>query len=119
MSEVSSWSATDASNNLTPPDGWPEGMQPSGVNNVGRMMMGAIARWYATVSAGIANALPLSGGTLTGPLVATQITSTGNINATLDFGGRNLYLSGGANITNGLTTNNVHATGDVTADISM
>jgi hypothetical protein len=67
MTEVSSWSATDASNSLTPPDGWPEGMQPSGVNDVGRMMMGAIRRWYNTVTAGIANCLPLSGGTLTGP----------------------------------------------------
>ena len=81
MSEVSSWSTTDAGNNLTPPDGWPEGMQPSGVNDVGRMMMGAIKRWYDTVTAGIANALPLSGGTLTGTLTGTNINVSGSMSA--------------------------------------
>ena len=99
MSEVSSWSVTDASNNLTPPDGWPEGMQPSGVNDCGRMMMGAIKRWYDTVTAGIANALPLSGGTLTGPLQVPSLHSTsvinadGNISTATDISCRTLVAS--------------------------
>jgi endosialidase-like protein len=110
MSEVSSWSETDASNNLTPPDGWPEGMQPSGVNNCGRMMMGSIKRWYNTVSAGIANCLPLSGGTLTGPLIAPQLTSTGAISAT---GG---ITAASGTITGSLTASNLHSLGNVNAD---
>jgi hypothetical protein len=47
MSEINSWSGTSANNNASPPDGWPEGMQYSSVNNCGREMMGAIARAYA------------------------------------------------------------------------
>ena len=115
MTEVSSWSATDASNNLTPPDGWPEGMQPSGVNDVGRMMMGAIRRWYNTVTAGIANALPLTGGTLTGGLTATAITSTGpisasgNIGTSADISARNIGASGG------VSAANISASGNITA----
>ena len=77
MSEVSSWNETDNSNTAAPPDGWPEFMNPSDVNNCARAMMGAIKRWYNTVSAGIANALPLSGGALTGPLTVPGLTSTG------------------------------------------
>ena len=41
---ASNWSETDASNTATPPSGWPEGMNPSDVNNSARMMMGAIKR---------------------------------------------------------------------------
>ena len=43
--EVSDWSPTDNNNNATPPSGWPEGMNPSQVNDTGRAMMGAIRRW--------------------------------------------------------------------------
>jgi hypothetical protein len=42
----SNWSETDASNNAAVPNGWPEGMQPSGVNNTARADRGAIKRWY-------------------------------------------------------------------------
>ena len=113
MSEVSSWSNTDAGNNLTPPDGWPEGMQPSGVNDVGRMMMGAIKRWYDTVTAGIANALPLSGGTLTGPLTAPGIHSTANINADGDIGGRNIYATANIQTTGDLYGRNIYGTANI------
>ena len=41
---ASNWSEADASNTATPPSGWPEGMNPSDVNNSARMMMGAIKR---------------------------------------------------------------------------
>ncbi len=43
---ASNWNEDDASNNAPAPDGWPEGMPPSGVNNAARAMMGAIKRWY-------------------------------------------------------------------------
>jgi hypothetical protein len=122
MTEVSSWSATDASNSLTPPDGWPEGMQPSGVNDVGRMMMGAIRRWYNTVTAGIANCLPLSGGTLTGPLNSTaDITSTGRIQAGGTLAGGYITSAGSidaANAVNAPTINatNINASGNIGAN---
>ena len=47
MSEVNTWSTTAASNNSAAPDGWPENMAYSDVNNCAREMMAAIAKWYA------------------------------------------------------------------------
>ena len=44
MSEVLTWSTTAASNNSSPPDGFPEGMLPSTVNNSARENMAAIAK---------------------------------------------------------------------------
>lgn len=42
MSNIKTWSTTAASNNSAAPDGWPEGMAPSDVNNSAREMMAAI-----------------------------------------------------------------------------
>ena len=44
---ASTWSQTDASNTTASPDGAPENMAPSGVNDTIRMMMGAVKRWFA------------------------------------------------------------------------
>lgn len=44
---ASTWSQTDGSNTSASPDGAPEGMAPSGVNDTMRMIMGAVKRWYA------------------------------------------------------------------------
>jgi hypothetical protein len=44
MSDVTSWSLTAASNNSSPPDGWPEAQAPSTINNCAREMMRAIAK---------------------------------------------------------------------------
>lgn len=55
MADVSTWSATAASNNATPPDGWPENMLPSQVNDTGREMMAAIRRFYDDVVAQLVN----------------------------------------------------------------
>lgn len=48
MSEMSgsNWSETDASNNASVPDGWPEGQTPGSVNNCARAMMGALKRFW-------------------------------------------------------------------------
>lgn len=43
----SNWSETDASNNQPAPDGAPEGMPPSGLNDVIRMVMGALKRFFS------------------------------------------------------------------------
>lgn len=57
---ATSWSETDASNNAAPPDGWPEGMNPSDVNNSARANMGAEKRWWDR-----SNAVKTTAGTTT------------------------------------------------------
>lgn len=54
----SNWSETAASNNASPPNGWPEGQNPSDVNNCAREMMAALKRWWNR-----ANAVKTTGGT--------------------------------------------------------
>lgn len=44
------WSETAASNNSSPPDGWPEGMAPSGVNNSAREGMAALKRFWNQIN---------------------------------------------------------------------
>lgn len=46
MSDISTWSETDASNTIPANSGMPEGMARSDVNNRVREHMGAIRRWY-------------------------------------------------------------------------
>ena len=46
MAEINEWSTTAASNNSAAPDGWPENMSYSDVNNCAREMMAVLARWY-------------------------------------------------------------------------
>jgi len=65
MSDVSQWSTTAASNNATPPNGWPESQAPSTINNCAREMMAAIAKWYSDMdgtlqTGGAANAYTLT-----------------------------------------------------------
>ena len=46
MSNISTWSTTAASNNAASPNGFPEGMLPSGVNNAAREVMAAVRAWF-------------------------------------------------------------------------
>ena len=46
MSDVKNWSTVASGNNATPPNGWPENMAPSAVNNSARENMAAIKRAY-------------------------------------------------------------------------
>ena len=46
MSNISAWSTSAASNSSASPDGFPEGMAPSGVNDSAREVMAAVRRWY-------------------------------------------------------------------------
>lgn len=48
MSKIGTWSTTAASNNATPPDGWPEGQAPSTVNDCAREMMASIRTAWNT-----------------------------------------------------------------------
>ncbi|MDA9091506.1 hypothetical protein N9J84_05300 [Porticoccaceae bacterium] len=65
MSEINDWDKTAANNNSAPPNGWPENMNYSEVNNTAREGMSAHARLYADmngtlVTAGAANAYILT-----------------------------------------------------------
>ena len=46
MSDIKSWSASAAGNNAASPNGFPEGMAPSGLNDAARETMAAVRRWY-------------------------------------------------------------------------
>ncbi|HXI75746.1 MAG TPA: tail fiber domain-containing protein [Steroidobacteraceae bacterium] len=94
MTDPNTWSPIDDSNNQSSPDGWPEGMMPSGVNNSARAMMGGLRRWYERANAhlgalGTENALivpysavdPIAGDTF---LISPTSQNTGP--ATLDVG---------------------------------
>lgn len=50
MTDVNSWSQTAASNNSAPPNGFPEGQSPASLNDCGRELMAALARWHAHMS---------------------------------------------------------------------
>lgn len=54
MSDINSWSTTDASNNATPPDGFPENMAYSAVNNAARAVMGGMKRFFADIGGSLA-----------------------------------------------------------------
>ena len=65
MSNISQWNVAAASNDDAPPDGFPEGMPPSGVNDASRETMAAVARQYkdtagTLVTSGSGNAYVLT-----------------------------------------------------------
>ena len=65
ISNGTNWSETDASNNVASPNGFPEAMAPSGVNDSARTVMGALKRFWDRVngtlaSTGSANAYVLT-----------------------------------------------------------
>ncbi len=67
MADISqtNWSETDANNSQAAPDGFPEGMPPSGVNDAARAVMGAVKRFWdrsnaVQASTGSANAYALT-----------------------------------------------------------
>jgi hypothetical protein len=70
---ASNWSETDASNSQPSPDGAPEGMFPSGVNDTIRAVMGAVKRWFnwssPKLTSGSATAYTLTYGVAPGALV--------------------------------------------------
>jgi len=56
MAEVSDWNVSAGSNTDTPPNGWPEGMAPSDVNNTAREDAARIARWYQDTNGSLTSA---------------------------------------------------------------
>lgn len=109
MADISEWSPVDESNNQPPPNGFPEGMAPSGLNNGSRAVMGAVRRFYDQTIDGSLELpyLKLSGGTVTGTVSATEYQLSGvtfahrnaaiNYNALFDADGYDAaLLLGGA-----------------------
>lgn len=100
MSDVNSWNTTDASNNATPPDGFPENMAYSAVNNAARALMGGVKRWFADL-----------GGSLAGGGSADTYTVTLNQSYSAYFEGLMFSMSIPADNTGGACTINVNAIG--------
>ena len=93
MSKVKTWSTTAASNNATPPDGWPENMLPSQVNNSARTMMAEIREvwndkeWFELGSGtGTSNATRASTTSIT---IAADVTSTYHVGRRVKIYGAN------------------------------
>ena len=70
------YSETAASNNATPPDGWPDGMNPSDVNNSARENMAGLKRFWDRL-----NVVKTTGGT------STAYTLTFDVAAAAYYGG--------------------------------
>lgn len=93
----SNWSETDASNNAAVPNGWPEGMQPSGVNNSARANMGGEKRFWNRINAVKTTGGTTSAYTLTYDVAAAQyydgeihsfvVNATNAVDATLNING--------------------------------
>jgi hypothetical protein len=73
---ASNWSETDASNNSAAPDGAPEGMAPSGVNDTMRAMMGGVKRFWDRINGVLTSGGGTTAYTLT-PTVALGSYVTG------------------------------------------
>jgi len=93
MSNVKTWSTTAASNNATPPDGFPENMLPSQVNNAARTLMAEIREvwndkeWFELGSgSGTSNATRASTTSIT---IAADVTSTYHVGRRVKIFGAN------------------------------
>jgi hypothetical protein len=93
---ASNWSETDTNNNQPAPDGAPEGMFPSGVNDTIRAVMGALKRWFnwssPKITAGSATAYTLTHGVAPSALVdgmthLVQFHAVNGAGATLNVNG--------------------------------
>jgi hypothetical protein len=117
MADISTWSPVDESNTAAPPDGWPEYMLPSAVNNSARAMMGAVRRLYDQQLSGtlVLPYLPITGGTISGAVTLNGGLTTTNINASgTIYAGSSLSTGGSigassGNISGGLTVGSISA----------
>ena len=117
---ASNWSETDASNSSASPDGMPEGMAPSGVNNTGRAIMGALKRFWNKTNAVKTTAGTTSAYTLTydvapgayydGEIISFVVNATNAAAATIDvnaLGAKALRLFGGNLLAGALITGQI------------
>jgi hypothetical protein len=122
MSNVSEWEISAANNTSPPPDGAPEGMPPSTVNDVMREMMAAVARWYqdsrgGLVSTGSGSAYVVATNAIHAALNDVSIlvfrahtANTGAVTLNVDALGAKSIRSGGAALVAGqIPTNSLVA----------
>lgn len=98
MSELNTWSTTAASNNATPPNGFPEGMAPSTVNDAAREVMAAVARYRSDT-----DGVNTSSGTNTIALTASRTMTA--------YAQGDLYTFKAGGTNTGATTLNVNSLG--------
>lgn len=99
MANLNDWNVAAGSNNSSAPDGWPEGMNYSDVNNTGRENMAVMARYFKDIN-----------GSLTTAGTANTYTVTLNAGYAAYFDG--MMFSAQVNVTNaGATTLNVNSLG--------
>jgi cytoskeletal protein CcmA (bactofilin family) len=134
MADISAWSPVDESNTASPPNGWPENMQVSGINNCARAMMGAVRRFYDTLNSGsfVFSSITCSGnmsvagvltagtvgvvGTITGGTINSNGTITGGtINSNGTITGGTVNSTGDMNSAGNLIGGWVHSTGGMSA----
>lgn len=89
MSDISQYSTTAANNNSASPNGFPENMAPSGLNDSAREVMRAIAAWYKDLGG---NGTIVSGGTAN-----AQTLTTTQTHAALDDMGLTVFRAGATN----------------------
>jgi hypothetical protein len=117
---ASNWSETDASNTTASPDGMPEGMAPSGVNNWGRAVAGAVKRFWnkanaVKTTAGTTSAYTLAydvapGAYYDGEIISFVVNATNAAAATLNvnaLGAIPLRLFGGNLLAGALLANQI------------
>ncbi|MDB4352394.1 hypothetical protein OAA60_03075 [Porticoccaceae bacterium] len=113
MSNISDFSTTASSNNSASPDGFPEGMAPSGLNDSARELMAAVAKQYQDTDGGL-----VTTGTGTAYVLATNSShatlasqgimafrintiNTGSATLNVDTLGAKTMKMGGANLVAG------------------
>lgn len=97
--DINDWDASASNNIFAAPNGWPEGMNYSDVNDVGREMMAVIARFFGDIN-----------GTLSTTGAANTYAVTLNAGYTAYFDG--MMFAAQFNLTNsGATTINVNGIG--------
>jgi hypothetical protein len=84
MSNISAWSTTAASNNTASPNGFPENMLPSGVNDSAREVMAAVRSWYEGAEWINLGHTPVFVST-TSFTIATDVTATYHVGRRLKF----------------------------------
>ncbi len=84
MSNISTWSTTAASNNAASPDGFPENMLPSGVNDSARAVMAAVRAWYEDAEWPNLGHTPVFVST-TSFTIATDVTAAYHVGRRLKF----------------------------------
>jgi len=98
MSDIQTWSNTAASNNASPPNGFPEGMAPSTVNDAAREVMAAISRYRSDT-----DGVNTSAGTNTITLAASRTMTA--------YAQGDLYTFKAGGTNTGATTINVDSLG--------